>query len=327
MNKRLIIIPLAIVAVLLGVLLSNITKPPTKITPPVRYAASPPAITLVPDAPSNVKFVFQGNEQGFPTALPLYQFSNSGYSKNQMEAIAKAVGFTSLPTTVQFGTKSMVSWSMPAGKLSYYNNGVDRIWSHTLFQSQVRTKPTTALSLLAKSFFEKVFLSKDHPPLVLLEELPGPFEDMHITDATKPKLYGYAFTPRVNNQYSITTQLFDLSAASCIIDEFGVIRSFSFSAPPLITMTKSLPLISISDAIISLNNNRGVLVFASKDNESYLEEKLLFQSATLNDVQLVYYPDKTIMLLLPYYLFSGQTITTEGKPLILRYAVAAVESY
>lgn len=327
MNKRFFIIVLfAFIAIGLGVLFSVQVKPPQQTPVPIiRYAAAPPAIVNVPDAPTGVTVLYVGEKHAFPTSLPAYQFTNRTYTNDEITKVAQALGFTSAASRFLYGKETKIVWGSNESSLSFNTNGVDRSWSYVLIQSKTKTAPTQPLSDIAWSFVEKHFFLNETINLAFYQEMTGPIEHIQIAESPRPAVRGYLFINKTPNSYNVVSDQFSPYLVSVVVDQFGIVRRVSFVAPPIVSQGQDRPIISLGDAVSSINKGLGLLVSVTNNGDSYWEKTPQFKSVSLSDVQLVYYPDQKTSLLTPFYLFSGTANTGGGIVVDVVYAVSAIE--
>lgn len=327
MNKRFFIIVLfAFVAIGLGVLFSVQVKPPQQMPIPiVHYAATPPAIVNVPDAPTGVTVLYVGAKPMFPTSLPVYQFTNRTYTNDEITTVAQGLGFASAASRFLYGKETKMVWSSNESSLSFNTNGVDRSWSYVLIQSKAKSVSTQSLSDIARSFVEKHFFVNETINLAFDQEMTGPIEHIQIAESPRPAIRGYLFINKTPNSYGVVSDQFSPYMVSVVIDQFGIVRRVSFVAPPTVSQGQDRPIISPGDAVSSINKGLGLLVSVTNNGDSYWEKTPQFTNVSLSDVQLVYYPDQKTSLLTPFYLFSGTANTEGGIVVDVVYAVSAIE--
>lgn len=327
MNKRFfIIVLLALLAIGLGVLFSLKAKPPQQtVVPIVHYAARPPAITSVENAPADVIVSYVGEQPNIPSSLPVYQFTNHTYTNDETTTIAKSLGFPSLPTKLLYGKETRVVWKSSEATLSLTTSGAHQSWSYALFQSKTKTAPTQSLSELARLFVEKNFFSTEAAGLVLQKEMPTPIEHIQTEETPKPTLRGYLFIKKTPNSYGVVSSQFSPYLISVIIDHYGVVRNISFASSPIVSQGQEGLIISVNDAVASINKGLGLLISVTRNGDSYWEKTPQFKTVSLSDVQIVYYPNQATFLLTPFYLFHGTATTTDGLVVDVVYAVSAVE--
>jgi hypothetical protein len=327
MNKRFFIIVLfAFIAIGLGVLFSVQVKPPQQTpVPVVHYAAAPPAIVNVPDAPTGVTVLYVGAKPTFPTSLPVYQFTNRTYTNDEIMKVAQGLGFTSAASRLLYGKETKMVWSSNESSLSFNTNGVDRSWSYVLIQSKIKTAPTQSLSDVARLFVEKHFFVNETINLAFDQEVTSPIEHIQIAESPRPAIRGYLFINKTPNSYGVVSDQFSPFMVSVVVDQYGIVRRVSFVAPPIVSQGQDHPIISMDDAVSSINKGLGLLISVTNNGDSYWEKTPQFTSVSLSDVQLVYYPDQKTSLLTPFYLFSGTANTEGGIVVDVVYAVSAIE--
>lgn len=325
MNKRsLIVVLFALIAVVLGVLFSFGTKPRTETKSPViHYAAPPPAITNVADAPTGVTVSFVGEKIPLPNDLPVYQFINQAYTNEEAVKIALSLGFTSPPTKLDYGQETRTVWKTNESTLSFTASAANQSWSYVLVQSKTKTVPVQSLSGLAKGFVEKFFFPGKTSSLILQQEMVSPIEHIQIAEIPKPAIRGFLFANRTPNLYTVVSDRFDPNLISVVIDQYGAVRKVSFLSPPVILPGQVVPVISVDDAVASINKGLGLLISVTQNGDSYWEKTPQFKQVSLSDVQLIYYPNKKTSLLTPFFLFRGTATTTGGLVVDVKYAVSA----
>jgi len=325
MNKRFFIILFFVLVTLgLGVVFSLKSKPfPKTITPVVHYAAPPPKISVVPNAPTNTTVSFTGAVSAFPASLSTYHYEYHNYSDNEKGEIALNLGFSAPPIKLSYGEEKRTVWKNATATLLFVQNGVSQYWSYLLFRSSPTTHPAQSLSALAKIMLEKSFFSYG-AALLPLNTVSQPIEHMQIAESPRPLLSNYFFAVRAGD-YPIYSSIFTLSYVVIVMDEYGAARYVSFISQPNLVPEKSVPLISVDDAVASINKGLGILVAVTKNGDSYWEKTPQFKSASLSDIQLIYYPNQESSLLTPFYLFRGTAQTTEGVVVDVVYTVSATE--
>jgi hypothetical protein len=327
MNKRFfVVIFLALVAVGLGVFFSLRQNPLQQpAAPVVRYAERPPAVVNVLDAPTNITVSFVGEIPAFPNSLPVYSFSNPVYSNEDLNRIARSLGFASPPTKLVYGKETRMLWKTDVSNLSLNTNTQVQSWSYDLFQSKTKPSATQPLVDSARKFIELTFFSGETTGLVLQREMTTPIEHIQIAEVPRPTLRGYLFIKQTPNLYDIVSKNFSAPSFSVVIDQFGITRRASFVVPPTLGQEQTISIISIDDAVKSINKGLGVLVSITKEGGSYWEKTPQFTTVLLSDAQLVYYPNQTTLLLTPFYVFRGVATTTAGIGVDVAYAVSAIE--
>lgn len=327
MNKRSFVIVLfAFITIGLGVLFSLKAKPPQQTPAPVvHYAAPPPAIVNVPDAPTGVTVLYVGEKPTFPNSIPVYQFTNHTYTNDEITKTAQAFGFASAASRSVYGKETRMVWSSNESALSFNTNGVDQSWSYALLQSKTKNVPTQPLSDIARLFVEKHFFPNETTNLALHQEMTSPIEHIQIAEAPRPTIRGYLFVNKTPNSYSVVSGQFSPYLISAVIDQYGVVRRVSFVSPPIVSQGQDNSIISIDDALSSLNKGLGLLVSVTNNGDSYWEKTPQFKSVSLSGVQLVYYPNQKTSLLIPFFLFRGTANTTGGVVVDVVYAVSAIE--
>jgi hypothetical protein len=327
MNKRFFIIVLfAFIAIGLGILFSFQAKPPQQTPfPVVHYAAPPPAIINVPDAPTGVTVLYVGKKPTFPNSLPVYQFTNRTYSNDEITKMAQALGFASAPSRLNYGKEISVVWRSNESTLSFTTNGVDGSWSYVLIQSKTKTVPTQPLSDIARLFVEKHFFPNETTNLALHQEMTSPIEHIQITEVPRPTIRGYLFINKTPNLCGVVSDQFSPYLVSVVVDQYGIVRRVSFVSPPIVSQGQDNSIISIDDAVASINKGLGLLVSVTKNGDSYWEKTPQFTSVSLSDVQIVYSPNQKTPLLVPFFLFRGTANTTGGIVVDVVYAVSAIE--
>jgi|GEM_PF-2502102 len=327
MNKKFIIVFLfATIAVIAGALVPIVTKRPEKtLTPIIRYASSPPAITLVVDAPVGVSVSFVGERPFFPKTLPQYRFFRKIHSGEEIEEISKGLGFESPPKKLLFGKETVTGWTTPVSTLSYVTNGNNSSWSYALIQSTLTPQTVLTPSDVAKNFIEKHFFFDGTARLFLDKEMPSPIEHIQIKENPPSPVRGFLFTNKTPNSFNVVTDRFDPSFVSAVVDQTGVVRSVSFVAPPVVSQEQESSIISIDEAVASINKGLGLLVSVTKNNDSYWDKTPQFSSVSLLRVNIVYFPNQATSLLSPFYLFKGTATSTDGFVVDVSYAVSAIE--
>jgi len=328
MKQRIFIVLIGLVVVGIGAFLSWQTpsKKPSQPEPIVRVAAQPPAITLVPDSPTNVVFSFEGTPPSFPKTLPVYQFSFKRYSETEISSIATSLGFVALPIKKTVSGASKYSWSDKQSSLSYFVDTASSSWSYSSFTGSAPLSQPTNLSSYVKDVLINTFSYPPSLSLSLYRQTSGPFDGLQTDMSNNTTLLGFSFTTLVNGAYPVVSDGFEVTPISAIVDSRGGIRSFVFTPPPAVSTETDAPLLSLSDAIDSLNNNLGVLVFSGSSTANvFWGEPPLFKTVALTDVQLIYYPNKQTGKLTPFFLFDGSATTDSGSTLLVRYAISAIE--
>jgi hypothetical protein len=316
---------LATLAITLGVVFSFTTKTQQQtVVPVVHYADPPPAITNVVGAPTNVAVVFVGGKPAFPDTISVYLYTNRTYTNDETTTVAQLLGFTSPPIRRLYGKETQITWKSGVGALSFTTNAGVQSWSYGLFQSNTTVVPAQQLSDLARLFVEKNFFSGETVNLVLEQTMTTPIGHIQTTETPAPELRGYIFVNKTPNLYTIVSDRFDTGGISVVIDQNGVVRKLSFVSPPLVLQEQSRTIITIDEAIASINRGLGLLVSVTKNSDSYWEKTPQFSAVSLSDVQIVYYPIRETSLLVPFYLFKGSADTTEGV-VAVTYAVSAIE--
>lgn len=327
-NRRILFLFVGAVAVALGIYLSlrTPTQKQKAVLPIVRTAASPPALTLVPDAPTNVLFSFDGSVPAYPDKLPVYRFSPRRYFAGEISTIATSLGFSSPPVKRTVGAKTKQSWNTTESSLSFYDDGATQSWSYARYISSPSSQPVADVAATTGAFVGRVFLLENEVHLVLKDRNSGPFDGLVINDSAPVSLTGFSFVVNTAGGYPVVSAAFEESVITAITDAGGTIRSLTVLPPLNTTPVEERPILTTPEAVASLNDNRGLLVFAGTRVGNVLwGEGPTFQSVSLASSSLVYYPNETTGLLLPFFLFEGTATTTEGVSVMVRYAVAATE--
>ncbi len=327
MNRRLLFFFVAgVTAVLLGVLFSQARvfqqAAPTP-TPSPRLAAKPPAISLTQNAPLGVAFIYSGSETSTPKTLPTYSCS---WEKPDTARISAVFKKTSPPFTMGSGTQSLLIWGGDGSELSFHQDGARGNWSYVAKNPTAAfiktTSPVDSLSLLTT-------ITK--PPaagnIVFVKERGGSFANLPLEDPSFPSLREYVFSFLVNNSFPLVGSSFNETLASVVVDRGGMVRAITFSLlPSLDIKSTNKELLSVQEAILSLNRGLGVLVFSGNgSDDDFVGEDPSFQSVQLTDFKIVYYSDTQKGEASPFYLFNGEATTLAGKTIRVQYAVSAVE--
>lgn len=326
-TKNLTLITLT--AIILGGVVSlavsskKIAVPPIVTKPTPQLAQPPPPVEVILDTPKSVSFSYSGTTPS-ESSLPGFNFFWRRRTIDEILSVAKSLNFAGAPVRKRDGKKTIFAWSTPASNLYLFDNGTTQTWNYVLPLSK-ETSPTDKQSAEAgKKYFESLFPLPTNVSILLGNEETGPFDGLVIRDIPTPKLRGYYFSFATNG-IPISTSSFGMSPLSIIIDSRGVIRTFSFSDPPIIEPNNTHQLISQDDAVASLNKGRGVLISVNRINSyAFFDAPPTITAVSLSSFSLVYYPDNTTQSLLPFYVFEGTAMTQDKTPLRVLYAVSAI---
>lgn len=320
----------AIAAVVLGICVSFFVYSnknrvlPAIPAPPPKISAPPPPVEVIPSAPKNVSFTYAGSTN-IPTTLPGYHFSWKRRNLNEILSIANLLGFADPPVRKRDKKNTIYSWFSPSANLYLFDNGMTQIWKYALVLSKGTSLGNAQSEETGKNFLASVFALPKNVSFLLKNSSSGPFDGLVIRDSPIPTLHGYSFSYMVDDIPVVTTE-FNMSPISIIIDSNGIVRTFSFSHPPIVESSNAYRLISPSDAVTSLKKGLGILIFVGMDNSyAFFDSPPFFTSVSLSSFSLVYYPDNTTTSLLPFYIFEGEATNSDGSPLRVSYAVSAIE--
>ena len=325
MKQKILIILFGVLAIFLGFFLSsrgNKTIPTAQpVSPTPRQSAGSPPVVILPEAPTTVSFT-KNMLPDAPTSLPVYSYSPILLSFQDASSIAKRFGFSEKPLKTKSGQTTTYQWSNNINVFTFDTASTDAWISFSQ-----PTGSSFSSSLIQSAEQGNEFLKKIFPQqigqcnLQLLRTSKGPFDGIVSTDT----LTGYYFGCATPNQNSIVTNTFNDTLASLVVGQGGILRSLSLGSLFAIKETVEHPILSPEEAISHMKEDGGVLISLSRGGDfSFFDTPPQFDTISVVSYSFVYYPNTETQTLDPYYIFEGETNTTDKEVLQVKYAFPAL---
>jgi len=325
MKQKILLILLGVLAIFLGIFLSSRGNKSAIITPSIsptpRQSAGSPPVIVIPDAPTTVSFT-KKTLLPAPVSLPKYSYTPIFSSFSDASTIAQRLGFSEKPLKIKTGQMTTYQWSNGTNIFTLDSNENDAWISFSQPTGASFSSVLVQDAQQGGEFFKNLYTQQTGQcDLQLLRTSKGPFDGTISTDA----LTGYYFACTTPNQNPILTNTFGDSVASLIVNQNGILRSFTLSSLFTITGAVEHPILTPEEALLDLKRDGGILISLSRGGDmSFFDNSPQFDTVSVSSYSFIYYPNTQTQTLEPYYVFEGETNTTDKEVLQVKYAFPAL---
>lgn len=306
-------IGIVIVGIMLGILYTEqqgvvpkTTPTPTTTTQSLPSLYTPSFPVFYQDEPKNVIFSLSQTIAPLPESLPVYR----GLAINTASPAATLV------KTLNLTNRSATPSSNTGGEVVWNNQTYTLVLSPKSLSLTLTSPLITSLSAQRMYAGDTALLAQSLLPspytLSSPKETPQIPDGIVGIDRAKP-LTRVSYNALINNTYPVV----GVSGGprfSMVVDENNKAYSLFFSPPPLSPTTiRSIPILTLSEALQGLNAGKGRLAGISIDiGDAMWEGSTDFSNVSLSAMETAYYLQEDGITMVPVGVFYGLT-SVEGS--------------
>lgn len=324
MKQKILLILLGVLAIFLGIYLSSRGNKKTTITtsvsPTPRQSAGSPPVIIIPEAPTNVSFV-TNTLTSAPISLPEYSYLPIFSSFSDASTIAQRLGFSEKPLQIKNGKTTTYQWTSGTNIFTLDSKENDAWLSFSQPAGASFSSSIVQTAEQGKDFFKNLYSQQEGQcALQPTRTSTGPFDGTISTDTLKAYYYA-CVTP---NQSPIVSSSFQDSVASIVVNQNGVLRSFSLTSLFALIRAKDHTILTPEEALTHIKKDGGILISISRGGDmSFFDSAPQFNTVSVSSYSFIYYPNTQTQTLEPYYVFEGTATSGDKEILQVKYAFPA----